>query len=79
MINNSKKLTKDIISVKDLSLILNLSEVQIRNILNKESKSLYNFLALSYLTNIPLQQMFKLTKEEKDELKQKREIIKKLK
>jgi transcriptional regulator with XRE-family HTH domain len=66
MINLSKeKLAEKGITYKELAFILNITERQAMNILNKENKALYNYLVISYISNIKIEELFKLTEEEK--------------
>jgi len=66
MINKSKKLLKEKgITYREVAFILNITERQAMNILNRENKVLYNYLVLSYISNISINEMFQLTEEEK--------------
>lgn len=76
MKNNSKKLLKEKgITYKELSILLNISERQAMNILNKENKGLINYLIISYISGYKINEMFELETEEKEKIKKRIELI----
>lgn len=79
MLNFCKeKLTEKGIDYKIISKMLNISERQAMNILNKENKCLYNYLLISYISNCNIEELFKLTEDEKIKIRERLELIQKL-
>jgi hypothetical protein len=77
MINKSKEMLKDInITYKELSILLNITERQAMNILSKENKSLYNYLAIEFITQKKITELWQLEEKEKEILKKRLEFIK---
>jgi transcriptional regulator with XRE-family HTH domain len=76
MENKSKEILKSRnITYKEIALLLNISERQAMNILNKENKALYNYLAISYISNTNINDLFQLSEEEKKNIRKRLEII----
>jgi transcriptional regulator with XRE-family HTH domain len=66
MINKSKEILKQKeITYREVAFILNITERQAMNILNKKNKALYNYLILSFISGVSINEMFELTEEEK--------------
>lgn len=79
-----KNISKDLLlekgfTYKEISDILDITERQAENILNKIPKSLYNFLTLSYVSDIKIEKMFKLDLHEITDIENRIKLINQLK
>lgn len=82
IINNSKEiLLEENLTYKEITMLLGLSERQALNILNKEitNKTVYNLLAISYVTGKTVNELIELSEEEKKLLDVRIQLIKQLK
>lgn len=77
MKNKSKEILKNQnITYKELAFLLKITERQAMNILNKDNKSLYNYLAIEFISNIKISKLFELDEKEKEELKKRADALK---
>ena len=83
MINNSKKILKNInISYKEIAALLSITEHQAFNLLSEKSKhnkSLYNYLAITYVSKHKIEDLWKLDEEEINKIENRIKKIKDLK
>lgn len=77
MKNKSKDMLKGInITYKELAFLLKITERQAMNILNKDNKSLYNYLAIEYISGKKISELWEMDEKEKKEIEKRVEALK---